>query len=333
VNAGEREGAGADEAPRVAMETPRVRAVVLNWNDAEQTERCVERLLASRGARVEVVVVDNGSRGDDADRLGQWLQPRPGANRVLALPENRGYAGGMNAGLEHWLAEGGSQPILVVTPDAAVAPDTVRVLAEELERTPDAGVVGPVMYHDRGHPPWLGAGGRIDPRRARAALLPQVPSPAPYDADYVDGCCMLVRTAALQDGVRFDQDYFAYFEEMDFCLRLAASGWRTRVVPAAEVDHPKVLARHPAHYFYYMARNRYLFWRRNGAVPFPRVAAHLLLDNLRNWAMVPRAALDRSHPADWRTRLRFAILHTRGALQGTRDHLRGRYGRMPDGRM
>jgi GT2 family glycosyltransferase len=327
VNGGER------GAPRVDEEPPRVRAVVLNWNDAGQTERCVERLLASRGVRVDTLVVDNGSRGDDVERLRQWLHPRPGPGRVLALPENRGYAGGMNAGLEHWLAEGGVDPILVLTPDAAVGQDTVTLLAEELERTPDAGVAGPLMYFHRGDPPWIGAGGCIDTRRASAALLPRVPQPGPYDVDYVDGCCMLVRPAALQGGVRFHEDYFAYFEEMDFCRRLAGSGWRVRLVPAAEVDHPKVLARHPAHYFYYMARNRYLFWKRNGGVRFPRVAVHLLLDNLRNWAMIPRAVLDRSHPADWRTRLRFAILHTRGALQGTRDHLAGRYGRIPDGRM
>lgn len=311
------------------MTEDRVRAVVLNWNDPGQTERCLAALLASDGVTVDAVVVDNGSEGGDAARLRE----RSGADRVLALPENRGYAGGMNAGLEFWLERAGTAPLLIVTPDAAVGQRTVRRLLDELERTPDAGVVGPVMYYDRGAPPWVGAGGLIEVRAARAGLVSRPREATPHDVDYVDGCCMLVRADVVAAGIRFDEQYFAYFDEMDFCRRVVERGWRVRLAPGAEVDHPKTLARHPPHYFYYMARNRYRFWKRNGGVRFPRIAAQLLTDSVRNWAMVLRAAVDRAHPADWRVRLRFARLHTRGALQGTRDYLAGRAGRMPDGRM
>src|SRR5690554_2896952 len=71
-----------------------VQAVVLNWRAPEATLRCVESLRGSLGLSVDVLVVDNGSGDDSAERL----RGRLGAARVLAMSENTGYAGGMNAG-------------------------------------------------------------------------------------------------------------------------------------------------------------------------------------------------------------------------------------------
>jgi GT2 family glycosyltransferase len=341
-----------------------VRAVVLNWNSRRQTERCLDRLLASDGVELDVLVVDNGSDPAEAHALRQRL----GEARVLRLDENRGYAGGMNAGMDFWLEQGdvgdvgdrrasgapraarrahpplphvphsptpdvlhsptpGKSPILLVTPDAELAPDAVALLLAELLRTPDAGIAGPAMYFAREPEPWVYEGGRVDARAGRAALLPGRADGEPRDVDYVDGCCMLIRAEVVEAGLRFDDDYFAYYEEMDFCRQAAAAGWRIRIVPAAEVDHPKDFADRPPHYFYYMARNRYRFWARNGGIPFLRVAVGLAAENARNWAMVPRALIDGSR-GDWRTRLRFARLHTGGAVRGTRDYLAGRTGPM-----
>lgn len=307
----------------------RIRALLLTWNDREQAERCLDRLLASDGVTIDALVVDNGSAGDDAARLRDRLGP----DRVLALPENRGYAGGMNAGLEFWLEEGSADPILIVTPDAAVTPVALRLMLDELARTPDAGVVGPVMYYTRGQRPIVGAGGGVEPRRARAGLLPGLREPVPYDVDYVDGCCMLVRPEAVAEGARFDPAYFIYFEEMDFCGQVRAAGRRVRVVPGAEVDHPKHIGRQPPYYFYYMARNRYRFWKKNYGVRFPRVLAHLAAENARAWASVARSMLHPARRAESKDRLRDARLHGRGVVQGTRDYLRGRTGKMPDDRM
>jgi GT2 family glycosyltransferase len=313
----------------VAMTRRRVRAVVLNWNDVARTEQCLNRLLASEGVEVDTLVVDNASAGDDVHRLRERL----GAGRVLQLPENRGYAGGMDAGLDFWLAEGGEDPILLVTPDAAVAPDAVRLLLDEMDREPGVGVAGPVMYYGREPGAKVHAGGRVEPRRVRAGLVARTSGAPVVDADYVDGCCMLVRPAAIPRGVRFDPDYFLYFEEIDFCERVLESGWRVSVVQEAEVDHPKRIGGQPPHFFYYMARNRYRFWKKNHGIGFPCVAVQLAGETFRAWASAARAAVVPARRVELRDRMRDAKLHTRGVVQGTRDHLAGRAGRMPDGRM
>jgi GT2 family glycosyltransferase len=306
-----------------------VRVVLLNWNEREQTERCIEAVMASEGVTPDVLVVDNGSATDDAGHFRTLL----GADRVLANPDNRGYAGGMNAGLAFWRGRGGSDPILVLTPDAVVHPDMLRLLMAELAATPDAGVVGPLVIHSR-ESGLASAGGTIDPRRATARPLSEPPGSTPYDTVWIDGCCMLIRPAAL-DAVApaFDERYFIYFEETDFNGRIRAAGWRVRVVPAAVVDHPKSFGTLPPYYFYYMVRNRYLFWQKNYGVRMPRVAAAVAWATARSWASTIRALLVPRRRAEWPGRLRDARLQLRGAWAGTRDHLLGRYGRMPDATM
>ena len=316
------------EAAETVGHRPTIRVVLLNWNSHEQADRCLQRLQDSVGVVVDVLVVDNGSAGDDAD----WFRGRLGADRVLALPHNTGYAGGMNAGIEFWLRQGHSDPILIITPDAAVASDTLRILADELARTPDTGIVGPAMFYARGSNPLVCSGGAVEPDHARVRLQ-RGRSNETRDVDYVDGCCMLCRPAALRDVTGFDEAYFIYYEEIDLCRRVRAAGWRVSVVPGAEVDHPKDVGLLPPYYFYYMTRNRYRFWRKNYNVGFGRVAAQLVLETARGWASAARAAVVPSRRAHWRGSLRDATLQTRALVHGTRDHLAGRYGRMPDGRM
>jgi GT2 family glycosyltransferase len=309
-------------------DAPLVRAVLLNWNDRSGTERCLERLGASEGVHPDVLVVDNGSAGGDA----AFFRGRLGSHRVLALPENRGYAGGMNAGLRFWREREGRAPILLVTPDARVAPDALRRLLEELERTPGAGLVGPlVVYSDE--PERIGAGGVVDADARRAYLIRKVAGDGPHDVDWIDGCCMLIRPGALEDVGELDERYFAYFEETDYCERARRAGWSVRLVPAAVVEHPKIVGTLPPYYFYYMARNRYLFWEKNFDIGWPRIALQVAGQTARAWASVVRDLVTPARRSLWRGHLRDARLQLRGAVRGTADHLRGRHGPMPSGRM
>ena len=305
-----------------------VRVVLLNWNDRAQAERCLDAVLASEGVRMDPLVVDNGSTGDDV----AVLTARLGEERVLALPENFGYAGGMNAGLRFWRERGGEDPVLLVTPDARVQPGTVARLLEALDSTPDAGIVGPLVVHSR-ETGWVSAGGVVRPSRVQSAPLHEPRSDQPHDVDWIDGCCMVLRASALRDVDGFDDRFFIYFEETDLCTRARQAGWRVRLVPDAEIDHPKAPGTLPPYYFYYMVRNRYLFWSKNHGVGFLPVALNVAWATVHAWGSVLKALVLPSRHGQLRARLRDARLQLRAARVGTRDHLRGRYGRMPESTM
>lgn len=302
---------------------PDVLAVVLNWNNGEHTLRAVESLLASRGIRVDVRIVDNGSE----DGSPEALESRFGRQRVLRLGENRGYTGGMNAGLAHWLEETASPLALIVTDDVTVTRDTVARMAATLEEEPSRGAVGPVVHHRTDVSRVFSAGGVIELGRARTRQVRQVIDPtAPYEVEWIDGCCMLLRREAIASVGLLDVRFFIYFEEVDLCCRLRAAGWSVAVEPRAKAYQEK--DRIPTRYYaYYMTRNRFLFWRKNFGMGALRVGALTALDTAGLIAWWLRSLVQPSLRGERAVRAGWVWALLRWGPPGIWAHLRGRYGR------
>ena len=103
--------------------TGRVTAVVLSWNGKEETLECLRSLGEATYPALSVVVVDNDSSDDVGDAVAEGF---PQA-RVIRLPENRGFAGGVNAGLDAAL-ETGADHVLLLNNDATVEPGFLEPL-------------------------------------------------------------------------------------------------------------------------------------------------------------------------------------------------------------
>lgn len=300
----------------------RVHAVVLNFNQGEATVQAVEELRRSRGVEVDVLAVDSAS--DPADLAG--VRAAIDSDHLLALPRNLGYAGGMNAGLSFWSDVDPEVPVLLVTPDARVGEGVVAELLSALDAHSAAGAAGPVVVYSTEPRRRIGAGGTVHPRRGRIRLLSEVRGREPYEVEWIEGCCMLLRPEAVREIGGFDEEYFLYFEEVDLCHRLRKGGWRVLLVPGASVLHLKEPGGQGAHYFYYMVRNAYRFWRRNFDVPAIRPALESVRATL--WLMLVAVGL-LLRPNRWDeipARIRDLRLQVAGAWAGTLDHIRGRYG-------
>jgi hypothetical protein len=302
----------------------RVCAVVLNYNQPVASLQALDELGRSRGIPVDVLVVDAASASDDVQVLRRYVPP----DRLLLLTENKGYAGGMNAGIRFWQTHAPDAPILLVTPDARVPDDVARGLYEALADE-TVGAVGPVVVYRDAPQRRIGAGGVVDTRRNRISLLPEIQASTPYDADWIEGCCVLLRPRALREVGDFDEDYFMYYEEVDLCQRLWRAGWRIRVVPSVTVRHPKSAGQLAAHYYYYMTRNGYRFWAKNFGTP--AIIAGLETARATLWlAAVAIGSLLlptrwREVPGRWRDCQRQLL----GAIAGTRDYLKGLHGQRP----
>lgn len=225
---------------------PRVGVVVLDFGRPDDAER------AAASARdpdldVQVLVVDNGGGGGAA-----------GATAHLRLPENRGFAGGMNAGLDRLLSEGCDR-VLLLNNDAVLEPGCLRRLAEALE-DPGLGAVGPVIVRD--------ADGRVesrgmqvDLRRGRVKLLGAGERPQertglmPVDA--LSGAVIMLSRAAVARVGRLEEAYFFSFEDVDWCVRARRAGFALAVAGSARARHAgsRTIGRGSAEHLYYAARN------------------------------------------------------------------------------
>jgi len=223
--------------PRPPVLPAQVRIVVLNWSNRDVTLACVASLLRARLDGAGVVVVDNGSTDGSVEALRTRF---PGV-RVIALPENCGYAGGNNAGTRAAL-EDGAEAVLLLNNDTEVAPDFLEPLLDILNTHPRAAAVSSAVMRlempDALQEAWFEIywGFGIIRRRGVNAL----PGEGYDQARAVDaaiGCSFLVRAAALRDVGLLDEDYFAYHEEVDWCWRARKRGWEIWYQPYSRVWH------------------------------------------------------------------------------------------------
>jgi GT2 family glycosyltransferase len=218
------------------MSPVRVAAIVVAYNGGNELTRCVQALQASHYRNLEVIVVDNASSDGSADGL-----ERNGVT-VLRLAENRGFAGGVNAGIHHHARQGGRAEIYaLVNQDCLVAPSWLGAFVVTLLADRGIAVVGARLYSQDGRT-LQHAGARVSENGLTQHIGRGEVDPEAYracaDVDYVTGAlCAFTRETWRRLGP-FDEGFFpAYFEEVDFCLRCRKAGKRVVYVPESEGVH------------------------------------------------------------------------------------------------
>ncbi|WSA12838.1 glycosyltransferase family 2 protein [Micromonospora sp. NBC_01813] len=257
---------------------PQVATIVVHYRHDDDTIRCLNSLQASENANQELIVVDNTEPEYAGADLADLLDPTV---RLIRSGDNVGFAGGCNIGIRAAL-ETPVEFIWLVNPDAVVGAETLTRMLAAAEEHPDAGIIG-CRILDGGHPARiLFNGGVIEGKgstyHADAGKFdPSVPDDAVRDVDYVTGACFLIRRDVLRQIQLLSEDYFLYYEETDYCLRAQRAGWRTVIAPRARAWHYKRSSGKypPAHYIYYMCRNRMHFSQRFFSASFEEIVAEL----------------------------------------------------------
>jgi len=287
----------------------RVSAVIVHWQDPADTLGCVESVRAEPG--VDVLVVDNGSR----EPLGDTLAGRA---TCIRNPENLGYAGGANLGIRAALAAG-ADVVLLLNNDVRLRPGATAAALATLASDPRVAVVGPkVLAREDPSRLWL-AWGDVTYGQSLVALRGAGEPDGPAwgsrrDVDWIAGCTMWISREALAAIGLLDEDFFAYHEEVDWCTRARAAGWRVVYAPDAVVTHTgrgaaggraSIRIRK-----YFAARNAVLFARKHATLVQRAklaclLAASLPLQLLWHW---PRGTAD----------------EVRLKMRGVRDALGGR---------
>jgi GT2 family glycosyltransferase len=184
--------------------------------------------------------------------------PPPAGIEWLTLPVNRGFAGGMNAGIEQ-LRASGCDRILLLNNDATLEPGCLRRLAEALE---DVGLAaaGPVILREAdGRVESCGT--RLEPRSGRFRLTsygePFLPREGRLQVEALSGAALMLSAAAWAAVGPLDESYFQSFEDTDWCLRARRAGLGLVLVQGARARHSgsRTLGASSAERLYYAARN------------------------------------------------------------------------------
>ncbi len=265
----------------------RLGAIMLTWNQRAMTLEGLAALDRVDAPRPRVLLVDNGSRDGTIEAVRArfpWVE-------TLALPDNLGFCAANNRGAELLLRDPAIDYLIFVNNDIDLRPDCLNRLVAFMDATPRAGACGPLIYyHDPSDVIWA-AGGRIFPDLMWFPPLlrgkPDRGFTRPRRVGYIHGCALLVRRAVIEQVGLFDERFFIYHDEVDWCLRMERAGWEVWLVPQAHLFHKvtQAVGVHSPMMIYYTSRNKLLFWWKHGCwSDLPKFYAFHLWKGIRIFA-------------------------------------------------
>jgi GT2 family glycosyltransferase len=212
-------------------QAPLVMIITLNWNRQADTLAFLASCAELRYPRMQLVVVDNGSTDGSVAAIAAAY---PGVIQ-LCNATNLGFAAGMNVGLRYALAHNADY-VFLANNDTTLAPDALDLLVRAATAH-SAAVVAPAIYYAAAPEQLWWLGGTLRPLLLEVQRLAAAPSPTPFPVDFVTGCGMLISSAALAQVGLFDERFFMYYEDSDFCLRVRRAGQTILVEPRAAMYH------------------------------------------------------------------------------------------------
>jgi O-antigen biosynthesis protein len=207
--------------------------IIPAWNGKDYIEACLNSLLAQDYSNFEVIVVDNASKDGSANLVAEKFP----TVRLIRNGRNLGFAGGVNVGLR--AAQG--EVLILFNQDAMAKPGWLQALVSGLLVAPNIGVAGCkilkvnsfTLQHAGGYlsrpqalPGHFGIG-QIDSGQYDQLL----------DVDFITGAAIAIRREVVEKIGYFDESFFFYFEDVDYCYRARAAGFRVVYVPTAVLHH------------------------------------------------------------------------------------------------
>jgi len=236
------------------MSTVRVVISIVSYKSAALTIDCLGSIEAERqsapGVSINVVVVDNAS--GDAPAIAKAIEQNSWSSWVslVVAPKNGGFAYGNNLAYQSVAAEHPPDYFYLLNPDTLLRKGAIAALVRFLEEYKEIGVAGS-SFENRDGSEWplafrfpsimgelvsglqLGVATRV----LRRWAVPVEMGSSPQRIDWVSGASMMIRGSVFDALGGFDDNYFLYFEETDFCLRAHKAGIPTWYVPDSRVMH------------------------------------------------------------------------------------------------
>ncbi len=216
------------------MSTLRACVIVPNWNGEDYIAECLTS-LRKQSLRPHIIVVDNGSSDSSVERIKKDFPEV----ELLEFPDNAGFAGGVNRGIRPAL-EAGYEFIALFNNDAVAGKDWLKHLVQTAQAQPKAGIVtGKFMKMDKKHFDSTGdfysTWGMPFPRGRNQIDRGQYNTAGPVFS--ATGGASLYRAKTLREIGLFDEDFFAYFEDVDISFRAQLAGWQVWYEPRAVAYH------------------------------------------------------------------------------------------------
>lgn len=206
--------------------------VVPNWNGEDSLSECLDSLLIQT---TNVIVVENGSK----DNSLELLKSEYPNVKLVVNDKNLGFAGGVNSGIRAAIADG-FEYVTLFNNDAVADNNWLKSLEDELNTNSEVGIATcKLLTHDGNHIDSTGdiytVWGLPYPRGRNEIISSKYDNQR--DIFAASGGASIYRIKMLEEIGLFDEDFFAYYEDVDISFRAQLAGWKVRFVPDAIAYH------------------------------------------------------------------------------------------------
>lgn len=281
--------------------TPTLAIITVNYGTSALVIDMLTSLIADDAnlPSWKLFIIENASPDNSAEVLAEHIQTHALQDRVelIIASGNLGYAGGNNLALQQVIEQSHYQHAWLLNPDTRVHPNAATELIRFLDNHPDAGITGSRLEDEDGTAQtsafrfpgpmseFLSSMkfGPLD-KLFGHKLVPMPLLDTPHEADWLAGASVMMRADMVRELGLMDDDYFLYFEELDYCEQARAAGWGIYYVPESRVFHAvgaasgisdlrKKAPRRPSYWF--DSRRRYMLKHRGKAGAIMADIAHI----------------------------------------------------------
>lgn len=216
----------------------RVSIILLNYKGTKDTLECIKSLEEIDYDNFDIIVVDNNSPDDSYEVLKRELGEK---HTLIKAEDNGGFAKGNNLGVRHAL-KNGSDFVLLLNNDTLVEKDFLTEIMRCYETHEKVGIVScKILYESRRDLIWFG-GGELNLKRFYGAHYGEGEKDSnKFDQEkeitFATGCVMLVPRQVIEKVGYLPEEYFMYYEDADYCLRVQEEGYKIYYCPKARVYH------------------------------------------------------------------------------------------------
>lgn len=236
---------------------PKVFIIVLNYNGKDVIKNCLASIFKIDYPNFAVVLVDNNS----TDGSLEFAKANFSKANIIKNEENIGYAAGNNVGIRFAL-ERLADYILLLNNDTEVEKDFLSKLIEIAEKEKQSGILSPIIFKGSDKAVWF-SGGQISWLTMKAIHSQDIKAVDYYETSIISGCAMLVKADVFNEIGLFDEDYFLYWEDVDFSLRSRRAGFKNIVVANSWVYHWEKSEIKKKQKIYWLVISGLIFFKKN----------------------------------------------------------------------
>ena len=213
---------------------PKIAVIIINWKKYDFTSKCIDSVINSSFKNFKIILIDNEYQKSMSDQLKKSKKIH-----LIRNKKNEGFARANNQGIKYSI-KNGFDYMLLLNNDTLIKNDLLDSLIRQ-SNTLNQTIIQPLILNYNGTKIW-NAGGTINYFLGTFQTLKKGVSFKNFKinreyTDWFTGCCVLIKTDVFKDIGYFDERFFAYYEDVDFSIRLKKMGYSVALMTDSHLQH------------------------------------------------------------------------------------------------